>query len=152
MPIYVPDALNNREESQGREPCKCLNGWSYRKDWPERASDPRGLRKDPDRAITPAMEAVGVPAHVAPPGSPQAKQLHHLHAQPSLGQSCHRQKSFASMHVGSLGLCPTLCGPVDCGLPGFSVQGFSRQEYWSVLANTGCHILLEHYISCYPSR
>ena len=29
---------------------------------------------------------------------------------------------------------------------------FSRQEYWSVLANTGCHTLLEHYISCCPSR
>ena len=29
--------------------------------------------------------------------------------------------------------------------------GFSRQEYWGVLANTGCHILLEHYISCCPS-
>ena len=29
--------------------------------------------------------------------------------------------------------------------------GFSRQEYWSVLANTGCHTLLEHYISCSPS-
>ena len=29
--------------------------------------------------------------------------------------------------------------------------GFSRQD-WSVLANTGCHILLEHYISCYPSH
>ena len=29
--------------------------------------------------------------------------------------------------------------------------GFSRQEYWSVLANTGCHTLLEHYISCCPS-
>ena len=37
-------------------------------------------------------EAVCVPAHLAPPGSPQAKQLHHLHAQLSLGQSCHRQK------------------------------------------------------------
>ena len=24
---------------------------------------------------------------------------------------------------------------------------FSRQEYWSVLGNTGCHTLLEHYIS-----
>ena len=22
-------------------------------------------------------------------------------------------------------------------------QGFSRQEYWSILANTGCHTLLE---------
>ena len=43
--------------------------------------------------------------------------------------------------------------PVDCGLPGFSVreEGFSRQEYWSILANTGCHTLLEHYISCCPS-
>jgi len=88
----VPDALNNREESQGREPSKCLNGWNYREDWPERPSDPRGLRKDPDRTITPTMEAVGVPAHVAPPGSPQDKQLYHLHAQPSLGQSCQRQK------------------------------------------------------------
>lgn len=25
--------------------------------------------------------------------------------------------------------------------------GFSRQEYWSTLGNTGCHILLECYIS-----
>ena len=30
--------------------------------------------------------------------------------------------------------------------------GFSRQEYWSVLGNTVFHILLEHYISCCPSR
>ena len=30
--------------------------------------------------------------------------------------------------------------------------GFSRQKYWSVLANTGCHTLLEHCISCCPSR
>ena len=27
---------------------------------------------------------------------------------------------------------------------------FSRQ-YWSILANTGCHTHLEHYISCCPS-
>ena len=27
--------------------------------------------------------------------------------------------------------CPTLCDPMDCSLPGSSVQGFSRQEYWS---------------------
>jgi len=30
--------------------------------------------------------------------------------------------------------------------------GFSRQDCWSVLANTGCHTLLEHYISCCPSH
>ena len=29
--------------------------------------------------------------------------------------------------------------------------GFSRREYWNVLANTGGHTLLEHYISCCPS-
>ena len=29
-------------------------------------------------------------------------------------------------------------------------RGFSRQEYWSVLASAGCHILLEHCISCCP--
>ena len=28
-------------------------------------------------------------------------------------------------------LCPTLCDPMDCSLPGSSVHGFSRQEYWS---------------------
>ena len=33
--------------------------------------------------------------------------------------------------------CPTLCDPMDCRLPGSSVMGFSRQEYWS-----GCHRLL----------
>ena len=39
--------------------------------------------------------------------------------------------------------------PVACQ----ACQGrFSRQEYWSVLANTGCHTLLEHYISCCPGH
>ena len=100
------------------------------------------------------MEAVRVPAHLAPPVSPQAKQLYHLHSQPSLGQSCHRQKSLPSMCTGSLRQCLTLCFPVDCGLPVFSIRewGFSRQEYWSILANTGFHILLEVYISCCPSH
>ena len=51
------------------------------------------------------------------------------------------------MHTGSLQSCPILCNPVDCGLP-----GFSRQEHWSILANTGWHTLLKHYISCCSSR
>ena len=29
--------------------------------------------------------------------------------------------------------CPTLCNPMDCNLPGSSIHGFSRQEYWSGL-------------------
>ena len=50
-------------------------------------------RSSKDGAMTPAAEAVRVPARLAPPGPPQAKQLRPLHAQPSLGQTCHRQKS-----------------------------------------------------------
>ena len=30
-------------------------------------------------------------------------------------------------------LCPTLCNPLSCSLPGSSVKEFSRQEYWSGL-------------------
>ena len=30
-------------------------------------------------------------------------------------------------------LFPTLCDPMDCSLPGSSVHGFFRQEYWSGL-------------------
>ena len=89
-------------------------------------------------------EAVCVPPHLVPPGSPQAKQLCHLHAQLSLGQSCHRQKKIlVAMHAGSLQLCPTLCDPVDCGLPGFSV-GISPGK--DILEDIG------QYRLPYPSR
>ena len=30
-------------------------------------------------------------------------------------------------------LCPTLCNPMDCSLPGFLSMEFSRQEYLSEL-------------------
>ena len=84
------------------------------------------------------MEAVHVPAHLAPPGCPQFKQLRHLHAQPSLGQGCHSTTSLVSMPPGLLQSCPTLCDPVDCGLPGFSVReggspGNNTRVYWPVL-------------------
>ena len=151
----MTDVPNYRVGPQPGGPCYVL-------EWAElwRKTGQRGLliasykrlKKDSDRAITPAAEAAHVPAHLVLPGSPQAKQLRHLHAQLSLGQSCHRQKSLASIHAGSLWSCPTLRDLVDYGLPGFSVGGFSRQEYWSILANNGCHTLLEHYVSCCPSH
>ena len=31
-------------------------------------------------------------------------------------------------------------------------EGFSRQEYWGILANIDCHNLLKHYIFCCPSH
>ena len=33
-----------------------------------------------------------------------------------------KKKNLVSIHAGSLWSCPTLCGPVDYGLPGFSVR------------------------------
>ena len=115
----------------------------------------RGLKKDYDRAITPGAEAVHVPAHFVPPGSSQAKQPCHLHAQLSWKQSCHRQKKKKScvytcrvtlVVSNSLWPCRLWAARLLCQ------GGFSRQEYWSVLANTGCRTLLEHCISCCPSR
>ena len=32
--------------------------------------------------------------------------------------------------------CPTLWGPIDCSLPDSSVQGISRQEFWSGLPSS----------------
>ena len=62
-------------------------------------------RQKTDRAITPAAEAVRVPAHLASPRSPQAKQLRHIHPQLSLGQSSQRQKeSCISVHRVTLGV------------------------------------------------
>ena len=39
---------------------------------------------------------------------------------------------LASVCAKSLQSCPTLYNPMDCSLPGSSVHGFSRQEYWNV--------------------
>ena len=138
----------------------CLSAWiggAMEKDWPKRPSDcqlQEAWKKNSDRAITPVVEAVHVPAHLAQPGSLKAKQLYHLHAQHSLGQSCHRQKKscvyayrVASVVSNSFQPCRLWPGRLFC-------QGgeFSRQEHWSILVNTGCHTLLEHYISCCPSH
>ena len=122
----MPDTPNNREGLQPREPSKYLNWRSYGERLAKEAfwlPAIKGSEKDSDRAITPVVEAICVPAHCAPPGSPKAKHLCHLHAQLSLGQSYHRQKkNLASICTGSLWSYPTLCDPVDCGLPGFSVR------------------------------
>ena len=127
-----------------------------RVDWPKRSSDCQlqEAKKNSDRAITPAAEAVCVPEHLALPGSLKAKQLHHLHTQLSLEESCHRQKkkkkSLVFMSARSLWSCLTLCDPVDCGLPGFSVR--ERVLQARILERTHCYTLLERYISYYPSH
>ena len=116
-PLYVTDVPNNREGPQARGPSKCLDGQSYRERLDKEAfysPATRDLKIDSDRAITPAVEAVCVPEHLAPLGTLQVKQLHCLHAQFSLGQSCDsKKKSLVFMRAGLLWSCPTLCNPVD---------------------------------------
>ena len=57
------------------------------------------------------------------------------------------------MHAGLLWLGLTLSDPVTCGLPGSSVRegGSPDKNTGAILANTGCHTLLEHCISYCPS-
>ena len=54
-----------------------------------------------------------------------------------LGRSIHRKLGvYWDSTVEGSGVaqsCPTLCDPMDCSLPGFSVLEIPRQEYWSGL-------------------
>ena len=143
----MTDMPNNKEGPQAREPSKCLNGQSYRERLAKEAfrlPATRGSKKDSDGAITPAMEAAYVPPHFVLPGSLQAKKLQPLHAQLSLGQSCHRRKRNSCVYTHrSLRSCPTRSNPVDCGLLGFSVRGVLQAR---ILGRTG------QYWLPYPSR
>ena len=56
------------------------------------------------------------------------------------GRAATGKKSLASVRTGSLWLCLTLCDPVDCGLPGFSVREGDLQPrilvaipFWSTI-------------------
>ena len=127
-------------------------GRAVEKDWPKRNSDHQlqEAQKMTDRAITPLVEEVCVTAHLAPPGSLQAKQLHLLHAQPSLGQSSHRKKKVLHLYMQGCLSRVQLFGTLWTVVCQASVsEGFSRQEYGSVLANTGCHTLL-YFLLPYP--
>ena len=44
--------------------------------------------------------------------------------------ACKEDRKWKKVKVKSLSRV-RLCDPMDCSLPGFSVTGFSRQEYWS---------------------
>ena len=106
----MPDAQNNREGPQAREPSKCWNGWSY--------------REDSDRARSPAPEAVCVPEHLAARGpASQAAAPPSRSTLPGAGlPQAKKKKSLVFMRAGSRRSCQTLCDPVACSLPGFSVR------------------------------
>ena len=89
--IHMRKLLDIREWPQS------LNGWSWRERLSKEAfwsPATRGFKKDSDRAITLVVEAVCVPKRLVPTEYLQVKQLCHLHAQLSLGQSCHSLNKF----------------------------------------------------------
>ena len=49
------------------------------------------------------------------------------------GNCCDRVPELVKVKVLVVHLGLTLCDPVDCSPPGFSVMVFSRQEFWSGL-------------------
>ena len=99
-----------------------------------------GLKKDSDRAITPGMK--------------QSVTLHTLHCAiftlNSLeGRAAIGKRNLVSMRAGLLQSCPTLCNPVDCGLPGFSVRGVLQAripeyigQYWLPYPSRALYFLL----------
>ena len=111
-------------------------GRATEKDWPKRPSDSQpqgGLKKGSDRAVTPAVEAGCVPACLARPSSCATFTLNSHQGRAATGR-----RILASVHAGSLRWSPTLCDPVDCGLPGFSVReggspGRNTGAYWPIL-------------------
>ena len=137
-PVYVPDVLNNREGPQARS--KCLNGLSYGERLAKKtlwSPATAGWKKDSDKGRTPVAEAVCVPAHLTPPGSPHGKQLRHLHAQHSLGHGCHRQKKSCVCVcrvtlVVSNSLWPCRLWPSRLLCQGSSA-GKNTRAYWPIL-------------------
>ena len=100
----------------------------------------RGSRKDSDRAVTPAAEAVRVPAHLAPQGPHKPSICATFTLNSQWGGAATGKKSLASVLTGSLWLCLTLCDAVDCALPGFSVKEGGLQPrllvaipFWSTI-------------------
>ena len=61
-----------------------------------------------------------------------------------------RKQNLVFMHAGSLRFCPTLCDPVDSGLPGFSVREGVLQarilecvgQYWLPYLSRALYFLL----------
>ena len=102
-------------------------------------------------------EAVHVPIHLVLLGSPQAKQLSHLQlSEPRstlTGEELPQAKKVLHLCMqGHFGCVQQFATLWTMACQSFLFRAFSRQEYRSVLANTGFHALLEHYISCFPSH
>ena len=125
----MPDLLSNKEGPLAKEPTKFLNRRSYGERLAKEAfSSPatRGLGKDSDGALTPAVEAARVPAQWAllgpcKPTSCTTFLLNTYWGRAATG----KEKVLRLCMQGCFGRLQ-LCDPVDCGLPGSLSGGFSR--------------------------
>ena len=121
----MPDALNNREGPQSREPSKCLNKQSYEKDWLKRPPDCQ-LQEVRKKTLTgPQLlwwkQSMSLHTwHRQSPCTPSSCTTFTLNSH--WGRAVTGKKSLVGLRTGSLWSCPTLCDPVDCGQPGFPVR------------------------------
>ena len=85
------------------------------KDWPAAAATAKSLQ-----SCSTLWDPVRFPRLWDSPGKNTGVGCHFL-------LQCMKVKSESEVAQS----CPTLSDPMDCSLPGSSVHGFSRQEYWS---------------------
>ena len=127
----MPEAPRNRERPQLGGCINALMGQASEKDQrdPLIASCQR-LGKDSNRIRALITEAVGVPERLVPPEFPWCKQLCHIHAQSSLGQSCQKLERKKVKSLSSFQLFAT---PWTVAYQAPLSMEFFRQKYWSGL-------------------
>ena len=88
--------------------------------------------------------------NLAPQGPRKPSSCATSTLRPHWGRAATGKKSLVSMHPRLLWSCLTLCDPVDCGLPGFSVRkGVLRArilerigQYWLPYPSRALYFLL----------
>ena len=139
-------------EKDPRQGQSAWMGWATEKDWPKRPYD---------HQLQQAGKKTLIRAELL--WQRQSVSLHTWRSQgPHMASSCDAftlnthwgtvatdKKCLVSVCAGSLWSCPTLCDPVDCGLPGFSVRGVLQArilehigQYWLPFPSRGLYFLL----------
>ena len=127
-------------------------GGATEKDWLKRPSDHQlqEAQKKTERTVTPVVEAVCVPAHLALPGpcKPNGYTTFTLNSHWGGAATGKKKKSCIYAHRVTLVMSNCLW-PVDCGLPGFSVRGVlqarmleSIGQYWLPCPSRALYFLL----------
>ena len=132
----VPGVLSNRGGPQAREPSKCLNRRGYRERPAKRPSDCQLHETWEKTLIGPQL----LQQRQCPctRGATRVRTSHAAGPPSRWGRAATGKSSLTSVQAGPLQSCPTLCGPLDFGLPGFSVResgspGKNTGAFWPIL-------------------